>query len=364
VKSTSFDGRCRKVSLSQNGREDSPSALGVVGSPTQTGGSTLSKDIEPKVPQGLDLGQLRNHAKNLKRRVRAGDVEAIERMARSHPKYLGRPPQRLVPERMTLRDAQATLAHELGFVGWKELVEAAERAETGASAPRWSDRADVSLVQRTLRQGQVADHEICGPDEILLAILDPPLPTAASTVLADAGLTHEMVRASTKFAARSGTGHIVTNPAWSECMGMAQGLALAAGSTRVADEDALLALLYQGFLDHYLDGVELTAAELAARLADRGVAVSSLLPAEPSPPLGPIGPRVYFPCDERGVTLGLRGRIRSRAWWGFNRDESGRCYVQGEEDADLPNLVRSLVADPASVEIVLWDETEQQDQNG
>lgn len=324
----------------------------------------MSRDIEPKVSQGLDLGQLRSRAKDLKRSVRAGDAEAIERMARSHPKYLGRPPQRLIPERMTLPDAHATVAHELGFAGWKELVDAAERAETGEPGPRWSERADLPLVQRTLRQAQVAGHEVCGPDAILLTILHPPQPTAASLVLAEAGLTQDVLLASPKFGPPSGDGHVVTNPAWSECMGMAQGLALAAGSIRVTDEHALLALLYQGFLDHYLDGVELTAAELVARLADRGVAVPSPLPAEPSSPRGPIGPRVYFPCDEGGVTPGLRERIQFRAWWGFNRDEVGRCYVQGEEDADLPNLVRSLVADPASVEIVPWDEIEHRDQNG
>lgn len=82
-------------------------------------------------------------------------------------------------------------------------------------------------------------------------------------------------------------------------MGMAGGLALAAGSARVTDEHALLALLYQGWLDHFLDSVDLTLAEIVPRLAARGVAVPPLLREEPPPPRGPIGPRVYFPATRR-----------------------------------------------------------------
>lgn len=321
----------------------------------------MTEPTPPPSPAGLDVGQLREQAKALKQALRAGDPRAVERVVVAHPKYRGRPAARVVAERMTLRDAQATLAGEMGFGTWSELVDSLEAAH-GAKAERWPTDPDRSFFGRTLEQSQAFDHGVIGPDEILLAVLQPRRPTVVSAVLEESGLTQEAVgaglrrRPPTGALSTSERREYATNPAWSAGMGMAKGLALAAGSPGIRDEDALFALLYQGWLDHHLERVDLTGPELVARLAARGVAVPPLLPAEPEPPRGPMGPRVYFPCDEPGVTRGLRDAIQFRAWWAFNRDGDGRCYVIGEEDADLPNLVRSLVADPDRIEVVPWED--------
>jgi hypothetical protein len=324
----------------------------------------LSDEPEAGLPSGFDLAQLRKQAKDLKRAVRAGDAATIARVAKSHPKYAGRPTDRLVPERMTLRDAYATLAGEMGFGSWKELVQVAEDA-AGASTMRWASRADTTLVRRAAKEAEAFDHGVLGPDEIVLALLQPPEPTIASSVLADVGLTHAAVVESLSSRARPSASTrprgFGTNPAWGRCTGMADGMALGRGATQVADEDVLLALLYQGWLDHHLEQVDATAGEVTERLAARGVRVPTVLPSEPDTPRGPMGPRVYFPCEEQGVARGLRDAIQFRAWWGFNRDRAGLCYVDGEEDAGLPDLVRSLVADPAAVEVVAWEEVTRRD---
>ena len=319
------------------------------------------------VPVRPDLGQLRKRAKDLKRAVLAGDAAAVDRVLRWHPKYAGRPADRFVPARMSLRDAQATLARELGFPGWRDLVEAAERAGQGQAAPRWSRQADHALLRRSFDQAQRLGQGWCGPEHVLLALLDPPGPTVAATVLREAGLTAEAVaeRLRRTTGAAGGTPRgIATNPAWGACAGMAQGVALAAGSREVRDEHALLALVYEGRLDDLLDdGGDLAPAELVARLAEHGVAVPALLPPEAPPPAGPPGPRVYFPCaDHARVTKGLAERVRPGVRWGWNTDGDGRrCWAGGEDEADLPALVRSLVTDPTAVEVVPFEEALRRD---
>ena len=332
---------------------DPPDASG----PGLWGGVLLSERPDFVVPDRFNLGQLRKQAKDLKSALRAGDRHAIDRVVAAHPKYRGRASDRVVPDRMTLRDAQATLASEIGFDSWAELIAAVDKGQ-GRSLPRWPVDADRNFFGRTLKQSQLFEHGVIGPDEVFLALLQPRQRTAVVEVLEECGFAYDEVRDwLSRRSPRSPWSkperrEYITNPAWSGCIGMAKGLALAAGSAQVRDEDALVALLYQGWLEHHLERVDLTAPELVARLAAKGVAIPPLLPSEPEPPRGPMGPRVYFPCEEPGVTRGLRDAIQFRAWWGFNRDEAGRCYVDGEEDADLPNLVRSLVADPATVEVV------------
>jgi len=66
------------------------------------------------LPERPDLGQLRTRAKELKRGVTAGEPDAHHRVLANHPKYAAGPPGHLEPGSFTLRDAQVTVARELG----------------------------------------------------------------------------------------------------------------------------------------------------------------------------------------------------------------------------------------------------------
>jgi hypothetical protein len=84
----------------------------------------------------VELDQLRRRAKDLRRAVVAGEEAAAARVVAAHPKYVDRPADRLQPAAFTLRDAQATLACELGFGSWHELVDTVE-VERETSRQRW-----------------------------------------------------------------------------------------------------------------------------------------------------------------------------------------------------------------------------------
>ena len=70
-----------------------------------------------------EIGVLRRQARELWQVVRSGEPGALERVLRSHPKYSGRPPDRLQPGVVKLRDAQEVVALENGWAGWAEVVE-------------------------------------------------------------------------------------------------------------------------------------------------------------------------------------------------------------------------------------------------
>jgi len=92
------------------------------------------------LPDRPDIDQLRRRAKDLKRAVVSGDTSAIDRVLASHPKYAGRPSERLHPQTLSLRDAQVTVARELGFDSWQKLVIALEKATSEAAVDRWEPR--------------------------------------------------------------------------------------------------------------------------------------------------------------------------------------------------------------------------------
>ena len=74
------------------------------------------------VPPRRSLESLQKEAKQWLRRLRAGDAEAVARLARALER---------VPPAPTLRDLQHALARELGFPGWREVKAALERAAAG-----------------------------------------------------------------------------------------------------------------------------------------------------------------------------------------------------------------------------------------
>jgi hypothetical protein len=69
----------------------------------------------PALPARADLGQLRNHAKDLRLAVQRGKLGAAERAAEAVP---------VDPDRFSIRDAQHVIAREHGFARWQDAVSA------------------------------------------------------------------------------------------------------------------------------------------------------------------------------------------------------------------------------------------------
>jgi hypothetical protein len=69
----------------------------------------------PALPARADLGQLRNHAKDLRLAVQRGKPGAAERAAEAVP---------VDPDRFSIRDAQHVIAREHGFARWQDAVSA------------------------------------------------------------------------------------------------------------------------------------------------------------------------------------------------------------------------------------------------
>ena len=68
------------------------------------------------LPVQTNLEQLRRQAKDLLRAAKAGDAEALARIA-------------AVTDRLTLASAQLALAREYGFASWPRLKREVERRE-------------------------------------------------------------------------------------------------------------------------------------------------------------------------------------------------------------------------------------------
>ena len=109
------------------------------------------------LPERPDLDQLRRQAKELRRSVRAGDGDAIERLRQAD----------VDPATVTLSTAQLVIAREFGFASWPRLKEALEMSprepsvtpglqtdlrEPSVSPPLAFDRA---VAARALEPGQV-----------------------------------------------------------------------------------------------------------------------------------------------------------------------------------------------------------------
>jgi hypothetical protein len=192
------------------------------------------------LPDRPALSQLRIRAKELKRALEAGEPQALERVLASHPKFSGRPPERIQGRRFTLRDAQVTIARELGFDSWKGLVTQLEGAR------RWESSASFGISTRAFAEARALRHRFCTDLHFLLALLKPPVRTASSHVLAELGLTYERVRDRLAEVDRpSGKeGGTSSTPTYQLMLGWAQGIAIGMGETQVSDQHVLLAFAY------------------------------------------------------------------------------------------------------------------------
>lgn len=305
--------------------------------------------------------QRRGRAKELKAAVAAGDPAAIARVLAAHPELAGRTAAELAAApRFALRDAQATIARELGFAGWGALVTAA--GDPLAGRPQHLATGLTRIGRRAFEQAQRRGEVAARAPHVVLALLDPPQPTVAGAVLHELGLDHASVAARTpRFdggqadqARRSTT----STPALHQLDALAQGLALAEGLAEPADHHALLALLYaeprQGSA---LVDLDVDPDEVYEALRRRGVTVPPFRP--PAVPLGPgpHGPRLYvLDADARAVRLALleqhpppRG-----AMWGLNvsRWRPGWIWFTAEDVIDLGAIARRALGETADVLLV------------
>jgi hypothetical protein len=309
------------------------------------------------LPDRPDQHQLRIQAKELKRALEAGEQEALARVLASHPKFAGRPAERMEGWHFTLRDAQVTLAHELGFDSWKALL-----TEVGG-APRWDSTVSSAIIRRAFDEAQDLRHGYCTDLHFLLAILKPPAPTASSEVLVELGLSYGTVRDrivkwDRPRRKRAGTS---STPTYQLILGWAQGIAIGMGVSRFNDEHVLLAIVYG---DHggesRLVGFDIDPDEVVAGLRARGIQTPQLQPPAASTPTGPWGPWAYFPQEEwSDVTQELaKDYPPGTAHWCTNRSKwkQGHWYVHGEDQIPMETIVRRAVKDKKSVEVLALSE--------
>jgi len=75
------------------------------------------------LPDSPSVDKLREQARQLQRRVRAADPDALGFLTQWHPR-----PDRAAPDSLALHDAQLAVARRYGFAGWPALVGYVETA--------------------------------------------------------------------------------------------------------------------------------------------------------------------------------------------------------------------------------------------
>jgi len=123
-------------------------------------------------PDPPDLGQLRTQAKELKRAFLEGDQTAVDRILASHPKFAGRPAERLEGWHLTLRDAQVTIARELGFESWKALSAEVE----GEWENRWRSSSSAGITTRASAEAFKLGHAFLQHRALLAGAARPAPP--------------------------------------------------------------------------------------------------------------------------------------------------------------------------------------------
>jgi hypothetical protein len=311
------------------------------------------------LPDRPDLHQLRIQSKELKRDLVAGEQAALERVLASHPKFAGRPAERTERWTFTLRDAQVTIARELGFDSWKDLLHNLDTER------RWTAEAANGLVSRAFKEARELKHGLTTDHHFLLALLNPARPTNASEVLTELGLTRDEVQSRiARWYRKRLKNTSGSTPMFQYTLGWTQGIAIGMGSTAITDDHLLLAMVYGDLgsepilVQHGID-----PDDALAGLRARGVATPPMGPPVPSLPVGPFGPVVYFPeADRAAVTQELVNQYPpTRAnFWGENSSKwkKGLTYVFGVDTIPMEDVVRKTVKGTArdAIEVVPFAE--------
>jgi hypothetical protein len=312
--------------------------------------------------------QLRAQARELKQALDEGSVEARERVLASHPKFAGRPAERMEGWVFRLGDAQATVAREQGYDSWKALLEALEVDEV----TRWGEDDLNGSQRRAFKEARLMGHGFCTAEHFLLALLSPPESTAAAEVLTGLGLSYQTVSEHAERLAASpqdkGEGSRSTAMS-NRISGTARGIAIGMGSTRTTDEHVLLAMCYD---EHVVEGpltiLGIDPDDVMTGLREHDVPVPEVGPRVKRTPIGPLGPWVYFPEEDFGlVTQAIVKHYPPRTvHWGTNQStwKTGYWYVQGEDEIPMEQIVRSAVTDPSTVIVLGLGEGAERERDG
>lgn len=313
-----------------------------------------------QLPDRPDAGQLRTRAKELKRALTAGEPEAHRRVLESHPKFAGRPAERMEGWTFTLRDAQVTVAREYGFDSWKDLMSQVE----GERVERWGEQKWSDAVAKSMALAHRLGHRVMMGEHVLLQLVSPKAPTPSSEVLAELGVTYDDVleRLEQMEIEMEDEGQGTrSTPVYHMLSSLAQGIAIGMGSTKVTDEHVLLAIAYGDPEGHNrLVLYEFDPDDVVDGLRARGVAVPRIAPPTMAPPVGPWGPFVYYlPAESAAVHEILTDRYPpGTVHWGTNtsRWKDGHIYVNGEDEIPMEEIVKNAVKDPSTVEVVPFDQ--------
>lgn len=132
------------------------------------------------------------------------------------------------------------------------------------------------------------------------------------------------------------------------------------GASHVSDEHVLLAIAFGGHSGAArLESFDVDPDEVVAGLRARGVQAPPLQPPAAPTPSGPQGPWVYFPKkDWSAVTQELvKDFPPGTSHWGTNKSKWKRdhWYVVGEDHIPMEAIVRRVVKDRGSVEVLPYD---------
>jgi hypothetical protein len=198
----------------------------------------------------------------------------------------------------------------------------------------WQIRSVVDLARG---EAKALNHDYCGQDHLLLALLHPDCPGAARPVLESFGITATQFRES--FVASTGDPYephhrgITFSPAMQMLLERANLEALALADAEAASEHVLLALTGRwdsGFGVGWLRRHSVDAAALRRRVVD--FTEPGELPEPVPPAAGPPWPGVPDPAAGLELAPTPSGKDpRQRRPWGsvMFTDDEGRTFRQG-----------------------------------
>lgn len=303
------------------------------------------------MPTADDIARWRDEAKVLRVAVVAGEQTAFDRVLAAHPKYVGRPRERLQTNklRFSLRDAQWTIAREHGSETWSALCD---------QGRRWPHRTIGPQQGRALRIASERGDGHCGAEHLLLALAAPKQPTIASAVLELVGADIASMRDRPPIPATPARNGVSTNPRCMNCVNSAAAFAIAQGAVRVTDEHVLLALVYTA--PEVLHSVSADPDEIYDALVERGVPVPPTRPPSSAAPHGPYNPLLYVRREDLAVVLKAIGRRHppGTEHWGFNHSEHNRdeSYIISEDEIDIEAIAREALGDRAVYRLESFDE--------
>jgi hypothetical protein len=240
------------------------------------------------------------------------------------------------------------IAREHGYDDWRALCAVGD----GPGADRWRP-SSLNVYDQAVEEAKAHGYTWLGTVHLLMALVRPSTPTVASQALEELGLRYDDMVARLPHPRRTRADDgIMTNPRYQMYVSFATALALAEG-VEVTDEHVLLALIYRDDGETLTD-FDLDPDEVYDALVRDGVTVPSVRPPVATTPLGPPGPRVYFPGEDFGAVVDALAEQSGSTHWGWNVSQwrPGQYWIDSEDEIDAAVIVRAAVSDPRLVDVV------------